>query len=354
MTGAVDVLVVSLGTTRGLRIADAQLTELIREAGATVAVTGVRIGAGDRLRRGYPVNDLVEAVAARRALHAALRRHRPRAVVLSSTTAALLAGRVGVPYAVWLDSPARLNRPGARNAILHRLERRSLSAACRVLVLSPGAIAALPPEAAPAVVVAPPLPEVPPRPGPDADADADALVVAYTPDPKARDLALVCRTWAAVTAPDTRLALTGIAPERARAFLARHGLVLPPRMELAGILPGHRFAELLGEARAFLSAARWEDFGQTPLQALDRGAVLVSAPAGGPFPALSIARRIGPRFVAADREPESLAAALERALAADPAELAAYRTAARAQLTPYRPEAQVRRLRDEVLPALLG
>ena len=35
---------------------------------------------------------------------------------------------------------------------------------------------------------------------------------------------------------------------------------------------------------AFVSAAEWEDFGIAPLEALDRGAVLVCAPAGGPFP----------------------------------------------------------------------
>lgn len=352
----VDILVLSLGTTRGLRIADGQLAELLAEAdpSASVAVAGVRIGLADRLRRGYPVNDLVEAIAARRALRSALRRHAPRALIISTTTAALLAGRPPVPYAVWLDSPARLNRPGRRNAVLHVLERRRLSQARRVLVLSAQGAAALPRGAAPAVIAAPPLAALPPPARGARAQDAEPLVVAYTPDPKAKGLALVCRTWALTRAPAARLVVTGIAPDRARAFLARRGVPVPERMELTGMLPAHDFAALLGRARVFLSAARWEDFGQTPLQALDHGAALVSAPAGGPFPALAIARELAPRFVAGERDPRAMAAALERALAAGEDELRTYRQAARQHLEPYRPAAQVQRLRDDLLPALLG
>lgn len=348
---SVDVLVLSLGTTRGLRIADGQLAELLREAGASVAVTGVRIGVGDVLRRGYPLNDIVEAIAARRALGNALRRYTPRSIVFSSTTAALLARPpAGIPYAVWLDAPAVLNRPGRRNAGIHALERRRLERARLVLVLSPPAAAALPLGAAPSVVIAPPLPTTP---GTHSPPSREPLAVAYTPDPKAKDLALVCRAWGLVHATGSRLLVTGIDPDRARAFLARHRVPFPPRTELTGMLAPDEFAALLDRAKVFLSAARWEDFGQTPLQALDRGAALVSAPAGGPFPALAIARDLAPRFVAPDREPESLAAALRAALDASEAELAAYRDAARARLEIYRPAAQVRRLRDEVLPALL-
>ena len=82
--------------------------------------------------------------------------------------------------------------------------------------------------------------------------------------------------------------------------------------------------------------------------------MVVSAPAGGPFPGLGIARALTPEFVAADRDPDSLARSLEAAFAADDAVLAADRVAARKALEPYRPEASVNRLREEVLPALLG
>ncbi len=104
----------------------------------------------------------------------------------------------------------------------------------------------------------------------------------------------------------------------------------------------------------FVSTAKWEDFGVAPLEALDRGAAVVCAPGGGPFPALAIARSLAPEFVAADRDAGTVARALEAAFAADDATLAAYRLAAREALGPYRPDASVKRLQDEVLPALLG
>jgi glycosyltransferase involved in cell wall biosynthesis len=345
----VDVLLVSLGTTRGLRLADAQLVEMLREAGASVAAVSTRIGVTNALRRGYPVNDVVEAIASRRALTAGMRLYRPRALVLSSTTVALLAGRPPVPYAVWLDSPARLNRPGPLNAPLHMLERRQLARARVLMPHGPGTVAALPVGAAPSVMVPPPVPTAP------AAVDSrESFAVGYTPDPKAKGLGLLCAAWQQAELPGARLLIAGIPPERAHAFLDRRGLALPPGAELVGMLPQPEFRELLSRALAFVSAAEWEDFGIAPLEALDRGAALVCAPAGGPFPALGLARSLASEFVAADRAPASLARALRAAFTAAPERLAAYRLAARAALEPYRPEASVARIRAEVLPVLLG
>ena len=344
-----DLLLVSLGTTRGLRLADAELVNMFREAGASVAAVSTQIGLTNALRRGYPVNDLVEAVAARRALSEALRSWHPRAVVFSTTTASLLAGRPPIPYAVWLDSPARLNRPGVLNLPLHLLERRQLSRARVLLAWSPGTVAALPPRTAPAVVVPPPIPQAPALRD-----DREPFAVAYTPDPKAKGLLLLCAAWEQAAAPGTRLLIAGIPPEQAHAFLARRGTALPPNAELVGMLPQSSFRDLLARARVFISAAEWEDFGIAPLEALDRGAALVCAPAGGPFPALALARSLAGEFVAADRAPVSLARAIRAAFAAAPDRLAAYRVAARDALAPYRPEASVARIAAEVLPALLG
>lgn len=349
MSDRVDVLVLSLGTTRGLRLSDAQLVSMLRQAGASVAAVATRIGATNALRRGYPVNDVVEAIAARRALAAGMRRHRPRALVISSTTAALLMPRPEVPFAVWLDSPARLNRPGALNAPLHLLERRQLARARILMPLSPGTVEALPAGAARSVIVPPPLPAAP------APSDTrERFAVGYTPDPKAKGLVLLCAAWERLAPSDARLVIAGIEPERVHAFLARRGIRLPARTELVGMLPQPEFRALLDRAHVFVSAAGWEDFGIAPLEALDRGAVLVAAPGGGPFPGLGIARSLAGEFVAGDRDPGSLARAIEAAFAADEARLAAYRVAARAELEPYRPEATVARIQAEVLPALLG
>lgn len=345
---SVDLLLVSLGTTRGLRIQDAQFAGLAREAGASVAVTGVRIGATDRLRRGYPVNDIVEGIAARRALEAVLPTHAPRALVFSTTTAALLARDHGLPFAVWMDSPARLNRPGIRNAALHALERRRLAAARLVLVLSAPAAGALPPGAAPAVVISPPVAPAPPR-----TAASEALAVAYVPDPKAKGLELLVRAWAQRRDGDAQLVICGIEPANARGFLERRGLPVPAGVQLVGMLAPDAFGALLLRTRAFVSAAAWEDFGQAPLQALDHGAALVCAPGGGPFPALAIARDLEPAFVAADRSPAALAAVISAGLAVDEGRLVAYAEAARERLAPFRHAEQVRRMREIVLPALL-
>jgi hypothetical protein len=345
----VDVLLVSLGTTRGLRLADAELVSMLRSAGASVEAVATRIGLTNALRRGYPVNDVVEAIAARRALAAGLRGYAPRALVFSTTTAALLAGDPPAPYAVWLDSPARLNRPGPRNAALHLLERRQMGRARVVMGWSPGTIAALPVGAAPAVVVAPPIPAAP-EPSPA----REPFAVGYTPDPKAKSLALLCAAWEQAALPGRRLLIAGIPPERARAFLARHRMTVPAGAELVGMLPQPEFRDLLARARVYVSAARWEDFGIAPLEALDRGAALVCAPGGGPFPALALARSLAGEFVAVDRGAGSLAGALQAAFAASEDRLAAYRAAARAELGPYRPEASVARIQADVLPALLG
>jgi glycosyltransferase involved in cell wall biosynthesis len=198
-------------------------------------------------------------------------------------------------------------------------------------------------------MIPPPVPAAPPP------SDArERFAVGYTPDPKAKDLALLCAAWEQATVSGARLLIAGIPPERARAFLARRGAALPAGAELVGMLPQPEFRDLLSRAHAFVSAAQWEDFGIAPLEALDRGAALVCAPAGGPFPALALARSLAPEFVADDRTPSSLARALQDAFAAPDDRLARYRAAARAQLEPYRPEASVARLRAEVLPALLG
>ncbi len=350
MSDRVDVLVVSLGTTRGLRLANAELVDMLREAGVSVAAVGTRIGLTNALRRAYPVNDVVEALAARRALAFGMRRYEPRALVVSTTTAALLIGDPGVPFAVWLDSPARLNRPGLASLPLHVLERRQLARARVLMPHSPGAVAALPVGAAPTVVIPPPVLEAP-----DSGSVArEPIAVGYTPDPKAKGLALLCAAWEEAELPGARLLIAGIPRDRAVDFLARRGVRLPLGAELVGMLPQPSFWDLLGRARVFVSTAEWEDFGVAPLEALDRGAALVCAPGGGPFPGLALARSLAPEFVAGDRGAGTIARALEAAFAADDATLAAYRVAARAALEPYRPQALLRRLQDEVLPALLG
>ncbi|HKO28843.1 MAG TPA: glycosyltransferase [Solirubrobacteraceae bacterium] len=345
-----DVLQISLGTTHGLRVSDARFATLLEQAGASVETVGVRIGLTDRLRRAYPVNDLVEAAAARRATESALRRVRPRALVFSTTTAALLVPDLGRPYAGRLDSPAVMNRPGARNAVLHALERRRLAAATLVLPTSTAAAAALPVGCAPSVVVPVPVvvPDLP------ADSTREPLAIAYTPDPKAKGLDILCRAWALAEKPhEARLEVFGIERERALRHLRRTGVPEPAGVRWRGLAPAREFHGALARCRAFITSARWEDFGMTQLEALALGALLVCTATEGPFEARGIAAELKPELVAADQTPDALSGSISRAFALDERALESYRAAAGTRLGPYAPGAVARTVAERVLPALL-
>jgi Glycosyl transferases group 1 len=347
--GPPDILLMSLGTTLGWRAADAIFVDQLRRAGASVVAATVRIGASGRLRRAYPVTDLVEAVAARRALRSVLRRERPRALVISSTTAAMFAGVEDLPYAVRLDAPARLNRPGLQNAALHALERRALARARLVLPWSRAALDALPEAAARAIVVPPPV-----APSGEPAPERGRLAVAYTPDVKAKGLDIVCAAWAGAALHDARLLVFGVEPDRAIAHLRRVGVPLPAGVEFLGKTPPGEFRATLRRARAYVGGARWEDFGMAPLEALADGALLVTVPSGGPFEALAFARSLGPDLVAQDVAPDPLAAALRAAFVLEAPELERYRAEAAKLIAPFRPEAIQRAVKEEVLPVLLG
>jgi hypothetical protein len=349
VSNSVDVLLLSLGTTLGWRVADTVFLAQLRRAGVSTAAVSVRFGAAGRLRRGYPVNDLVEAHAARRALRSALRTHRPRALVISSTTAAMLAQTGSLPFAVRLDAPACLNRPGAHNAAVHALERRSLSRATLVLPWSVAARAALPPSSARAVVTPPSIV----RSG-EPVWKRDRLAVAYTPDVKAKGLDIVCAGWAAAEIEDARLRVFGVERDAALAHLERTETPVAQTIEFAGRRPAAEFRSALRHARAYAGGARWEDFGQAPLEALADGALLATVPSGGPFEALAFARELAPALVAPSLDPGGLAMALRAAFELPERETRAYRERAAALLEPYAPEVIQRVVEDEVVPALLS
>jgi glycosyl transferase family 1 len=336
-----DLLVVSLGTTLGWRVADRLFCEQAEQAGASTTAVAVGQGAAGRLRRGYPLNDFVEAAAARRTLQQALRRERPRGVVFSSSTTAMLAPSLDLPYAVRLDGPAALNRTGPLNAPVRALERRALSRARRVLPWSEPARDGLPAGSAPAVVLPPPVVSS------GAHEGDEPLAVAYVPDPKAKGLDVVAEAWARAAVPGARLEVFAVEPDRAARHLRRHGLELPASATVRGVVAPEEFRATLRRARVLVAGARWEDFGQAPLEALADGALLATVPTAGPFAALPLARRLDPRLVSDD-----LASAVTAAFARG--DLDSYRTRAAELLRPFGPEALVSRIRDEVLPPLLG
>jgi hypothetical protein len=346
-----DLLLVSLGTTLGWRVADRRFLAQVKGAGAAADAVAVRLGLTGHLRRGYPVNDFVEMTAARRALTAALRVRSPRAVAFSSSTSAMLAPPLEVPYAVRLDCPARLNRPGRRNAVLHALERRALGRARLVLPWTEAGRAALPDEAAPAVLVPPTV-----EPSGTQSDDRDTVAVAYVPDPKAKGLDVVVGGWAASRMADegVRLRVYGLDPAWGRAHLERTGVPEPPGIDWPGMVPAPEFRAALTRARVLVAGARWEDFGQAPLEALADGVLLATVPSGGAFEALRLARELDASLVAAALEPVEFGRAIRAAFELPDERARDYRRRASEMLEPFRATAVQRTLARDVLPALLS
>ena len=136
----------------------------------------------------------------------------------------------------------------------------------------------------------------------------------------------------------------GSRPEAGRAWLARHG-VPDPGIEWVGVIPRPEWLALLGRARLYVNASRFEDHGIAPLEALSAGAALVSLPTPGPYPALGMARELAPALVSTD-----LAAALRAGAALD--DRADYARRADALLAPHRGGGLRRTVAEEVLPAL--
>jgi glycosyltransferase involved in cell wall biosynthesis len=346
-----DVLLASLGTTLGWRVADRMLVEQLERAGARTEAVSIGRGAADRLRRGYPVNDLVEMHAARRTVRAAVERLEPRAVIVSSTTAAMLLPSLPVPYAVRFDGPARLNRPGLRNSFLPLLEKRAMRRARVTIPFSVAGAEALPDGAARPIVVSPPID---PSGDQQPPAERERLAVAYVPDPKAKGLDVLVGGWAAAGVEGARLAVYGLDPEWARSHLRRTGTPEPDTLELPGMAPASEFRAALRRAHVFVHGARWEDWGQAPLEALADGALLATVPAGGPYEGLRLARQLDDRLVAGAIEPAALAPAIRAAFDMPDERVRAYRERASGLLERYRSANVQEIVARELVPALFA
>jgi len=339
-----DLALVSLGTTPGLRAADAALARMVRELGLSCVVLPVHVGAmAGRLRRQTAVTDAVEALAARRAgleLPA-------RAAVFSTVTAALLQRRPSVPHAIRFDAPAALNRPGPSGAWQRAAERRAARRATLLLPWGEAAARALP-GGAPRVVL--PVPVEAPAPAAARVTEA----VAYAGYPRKRGLDLLCAAWglSGAGAEGRRLAIAGVPAERGRAWLERCGVAEPPGLEWVGALPRERWLERVARARVFVNASRWEDHGLSQLEALAAGTPLVTVPSPGAYEALPLARILDASLVAGELSAEALAEALRAGLGLSPPALADYGARAVEVLRPYRPDAVRATLAERVLPAL--
>jgi glycosyltransferase involved in cell wall biosynthesis len=334
-----DVLLVSLGGTTGLREADAELAGSLRRAGARVEVAAAR---PPREWRTYALLELAWARAARGAAAAAIEAHRPRAVLYSSVTAALLAP---APGAIRFDAPAAGNRPGRHGIWQRPVEKRRLAAAPLLVPWSEGGLAEAPHPHAPAVVV--PVPVAPSGP----PADRDIAAITYGANPAKKGLDRVLAAWARARRPHEELVVAGLDPVRVsqahRNAVAVGGESADDgAIRAVGTLARAEYRALLRRARVFVTAPRREDYGIAQLEALADGCALVTTPSPGPYAALPLARALDPRLVSDD-----LAAAIRAALD-DPAP--GYAAHAEELLAPYRPQAVDRVVAEQLMPRLVS
>jgi glycosyltransferase involved in cell wall biosynthesis len=314
---APDVLIVSLGTTAGLRTADAALAGALRRAGASVGLE--QIGVPSRLPPTLALQDLVLARRASTAVVPA------RAVLYSTTTAALLWPR---PGAIRFDALSAANRPGRHGVWQRPLERRRLEAAPVLAPWSAGALAKSAPVATPSVVV--PVPVEGDGPG----GERDVAALTYGTNPGKKGLDRVLGAWALARREGEVLVVLGGPPVDA------------PGVRWAPLASPREWRALLRRAQVYVTAPRREDYGLAQLEALAEGCRLVTTASPGPYAALPVARSLDPRLVGDD-----LAAALRVALD-DPA--AGYAERAAQALRPWRPEAVDEVVAQRLLPALLA
>jgi glycosyltransferase involved in cell wall biosynthesis len=350
MAAPVDIALVSLGTTPGLRRSDEAFVEIATDAGLSCQLVSVGVGKSGALRRQSTMTDMVEARAARNAASGV----KARVIVYSTVTAALLQKPSG-PYAVRFDSTAAENRQGVAGSWSRRREAKILAGAKLLLPLGEAARKTVPPDArnVPAIAL-----HVPVEVGPGAERSAsmagtserDIDALAYAAYPEKRGLDVLLQAWqTSGLAGSRRLRITGIDRSRALEWLKKRKIEEPPGIEWSGLLEPGQFRYTLSRTRLFINASRREDHGLSQLEALAAGAALVTVASEGAYEALPIATTLDSRLVSPSTSPQSLAFAIRAGFQVD---LDDYSRRAAEMLAPYRKDAVQQVFTEQVVPAL--
>jgi hypothetical protein len=320
------VLLVSLGSTVGLRASDAELAASLERAGAHVQVAAA---SPPRPWRTLALTDLAWARAARAAALTALARESPHAIIYSTITAALLAPR---PGAIRFDALSVQNRPGRHGLWQRPRERALLARAPLLLPVSEAALAGAPLARGHAVIT----PIVVEPSGPRlAASQRDIAAITYAAHPHKKGLDRVLAAWAQARRDGEELLVAGVSEA--------------PRMDgvrVVGTLERSAYRALLRRARVYVAAPRREEYGIAQLEALADGAMLVSSETTIPYAALALAREADPRLIGADL-PGAIRTALD-----DPR--AGYAAAVAALLEPFSAASVDRIVAEQVLPALIA
>ncbi len=327
-----DVLIVSLGATGGLRAADEELLASLRRAGADTAI--VRADPPAPVRT-LMLTDLRWAQASRDAAVAQLARSPARATIYSSTTAALFWPK---PGAIRFDASSAGNRPGRHGLWQRPLERLRMAHAPLLLPWSESALSELASATLAERALVLPVP-VEPSGTPGA---RDVAAVAYAANPTKKGLDRILRAWSTARRSGEELVVVGVSESKLRKL----GYHLPAEgVRVEPMLAYEDYRALLRRTRVFMCAARREDYGIVQLEALADGCALVTTPSPGPYAALPIARALDSRLVG-----EDLAVQLRTALD-DPAP--GYAERAQGALEPFRRVEADRLVAEELLPRLL-
>ena len=346
-----DVLIVSLGSTAGLRAADEALAASLERAGASVELASAT---APRPAPTLMLTDLAWARAAREAARAAIARlpSPPRSLIYSSTTAACFWP---TPGAIRFDATAAGNRPGRHGLWQRPLERLRLRQAPLLLPWSEGALAESPfasQQGARSVVlpVAVEPSASPAQDGPEGGA-RDIAAITYAANPAKKGFDRVLAAWRRAraecrAAAAGELVVAGASAEELRSAGLDAREAGEAGVRVVGALAADEYRALLRRARAFVCAPRREDYGLAQLEALADGCALVTTAAPGPYAALPLARELDARLVGDD-----LARGIRTALE-DP--LPDYARRARELLAPFSPTSVDALVAGELLPRLLG
>jgi hypothetical protein len=327
---SLDVLIVGLGATHGLHAAEDELAGAMLRAGADVMLTRA---ARPRDVRTLALTDLAWARGARRAAVEALADSEPRAIIYSTTTAALLWP---TPGAIRFDAPAAANRPGRHGIWQRPVEARRLRESSLLIPQDPGALVEAGSPAVPALVV--PIPVEPSGAG-EAGAARDVAAVTYATNPYKKGLDRVLAAWDAVRREGEELVVAGLrGPDR-------------EGVRYTGTLEHDAFRALLRQTKVYVTAPRREDYGIAQLEALADGARVVTTPSPGPYAALPLLRRDGLGWVA-EPDAAALGAALRAALD-DPTDDAIYAERALDAIAPFRRATVDAIVAGDLLPRLL-
>jgi hypothetical protein len=252
---------------------------------------------------------------------------RPRAVIYSTVTAALLAP---APGAIRFDALAARNRPGRHGVWQRVVERRRLVQAPLVLTMSERSLEPLRGRHPETVVVPSPV-----RTSGPIDLTRDVTAMMYAGDPEKKRLDFILKAWSRARSGDEVMLVAGT-----------DQLDPVAGVEAVGRLAPDEYRALLRRTKVFIAAPKREDYGIAPLEALADGCLLVTTPAPGPYPARELARELDSRLV-----DESLVKAIRIALD-DP--LPGYAERAATLLEPFSPGAVRRTITARVLPRLLS